>query len=328
MPETKLRPLKGGPLDCLIVGAGPAGLTGALYLARFKRRFLVVDAGDPRAAWIPTSHNIPFFEEGISGGDILARQRAHAEHYGADIRAGQVECIEKRLDGTFHAWIEADGGRFEVDAKHVLLATGADDIDPALPNVTDAVRRGLVRYCPICDGYEAQHKKIAVIGWGDRGLGEAIFVARTYSRDVTLLTLGQPMDLDGEEWQRAQRYGVKVVEEPIGELHVEGDRIAAVRMKSGAELDFDVLYSAFGLKLRSDLAVALGAEHDDTGALLVNDHNETSVPGLYAAGAIVRGLDQIVVAMGHAAIAATDIHNHCELPTEDEVGGAQTTAAA
>ncbi|WP_206455576.1 NAD(P)/FAD-dependent oxidoreductase [Aurantimonas marina] len=306
-------------LDCLVIGAGPAGLAAALYLARFKRRFLVIDAGEPRAAWIPTSHNIPFFERGISGREILARERAHACHYGAEIVEGKVVRLAKRSDGSFHAWIEPTGAgqgkSFEVAARHVLLATGADDIEPDLPDVRDAVRRGLVRYCPICDGYEAQHKAVAVIGHGDRGLGEAAFVARTYSRDVTLLTLGAPMDLNGEEWELAKRYGVKVVEEPVGELRVEGDRIAAVRLQSGAEHRFDVIYSALGLKLRSDLAVTLGAKHDEAGALIVDEHNRTSVDGLYAAGAVVRGLDQIVVAMGHAAVAATDIHNHCALPT-------------
>lgn len=319
-------------LDCFVIGAGPAGLAAALYLARFKRRFLIVDAGDPRAAWIPTSHNIPFFERGISGREILARERAHAWHYGAEIVEGKVVRLDRRSDGIFHARVEAvpgaEGRSFDVMARHVLLATGADDIEPDLPDVQDAVRRGLVRYCPICDGYEAQHKAIAVIGRGARGLGEAAFVARTYSRDVTLLTLGVPMDLDGEEWELANRHGVKIVDEPVGELHVEGDRIAAMRLESGAEHRFDVVYSALGLTLRSELAVALGAEHDEAGALIVDEHNRTSIDGLYAAGAVVRGLDQIVVAMGHAAVAATDIHNRCALPTQEEPEEAQGSADA
>jgi thioredoxin reductase (NADPH) len=86
---------------------------------------------------------------------------------------------------------------------------------------------------------------------------------------------------------------------------------------------FEVLYSALGLRIRSELSVALGAEHDGTGALIIDEHNRTTVPGLYAAGGVVRGLDQIVVAMGHGAVAATDIHNRCELPTEEEVDGAE-----
>jgi len=313
-----MQPKSDVDLDCLVVGGGPAGLTAALYLARFKRRFLVVDGGGSRASWIPTSHNIPLFAEGVSGGEILARQRAHAERYGASIETGQVTALRKQRRG-FVATIEAPGGATrEVRPRHVILATGAVDIEPDLPDLPDAIRRGLVRYCPICDGYEASDKKIAVLGHGDRGLGEAIFVARTYSRDVTLLTLGEGIELDGDEQRRVAKHGVTVVHEPIAALDIEGDRIAAIRMGSGREHRFEVLYSALGLEPRSELATALGAKRDRTGALMVDDHNRTTVDALSACGGVVRGLDQIVVAMGHAAIAATDIHNRCELPTEEE----------
>jgi thioredoxin reductase (NADPH) len=185
-------------LDCVIVGGGPAGLTAALYLARFNRRFLVVDGGDPRAAWIPTSHNIPVFAEGISGPDILARQRAHAERYGATILSGTVTAA-RQVDDHFELSIAAEDGPRTLAARRILLATGAADVEPDFPNLPNAVQRGLVRYCPICDGYEARGRKIAVIGYGDRGLAEAVFVARTYSRDVTLLTLGQGLELDAQE---------------------------------------------------------------------------------------------------------------------------------
>ncbi len=308
-------------LDCLIVGGGPAGLTAALYLARFNRRFLVVDDADSRAAWIPTSHNILGFAEGISGPDMLARQRAHLARYDAPILDGEVTAITKDEAG-FLAQVQPRGGAArEIRFKRVLLATGAADVEPDLPDLPNAVQRGLIRYCPICDGYEAAGKTIGVIGFGDRGLGEAVFVARTYSRDVTLLTLGQEMELDEKERIRVDDHGIKVVYEPVVAMDMDGERIAAVRTGSGEEYRFEVLYSALGLKPRSDLGEQLGARRDETGALLVDEHNRTSVGGLYAAGGVVRGLDQIVVAMGHAAIAATDIHNRCELPTEDEPGG-------
>jgi thioredoxin reductase (NADPH) len=101
-----------------------------------------------------------------------------------------------------------------------------------------------------------------------------------------------------------------------------------LRTRDGEEHSFEILYSALGLKLRSELALALGAEHDGTGALIVDEHNRTTVSGLYAAGGVVRGLDQVVVAMGHGAIAATDIHNRCELPTEEESDGGVRRAGA
>jgi thioredoxin reductase (NADPH) len=318
----------GVPLDCLIVGGGPAGLTAALYLARFERRFMVADAGNSRASWIPTSHNIPVFSDGLSGKEILERQREHLARYGCHVAAGTVTSLLK-AKGGFAAKVEmpSAGAPIEVRARRVLLATGADDVEPGFPDLPDAVRRGLVRYCPICDGYEARGRRIAVIGHGDRGLGEAVFVARTYSRDVTLLTLGQGMALDAAGFERAAQHGITVVHEPVVDLDIEGSRITVIRTVGGAEHRFEVLYSALGLRIRSELAVALGAEHDGTGALVVDEHNRTTVPGLYAAGGVVRGLDQIVVAMGHGAVAATDIHNRCELPTEEEVDGAEASSA-
>jgi thioredoxin reductase (NADPH) len=308
-------------LDCLIIGGGPAGLTAALYLARFKRRILVVDSGAPRAAWIPTSHNIPMFASGISGKELIARARENLEQYGPCIETGMVTGLRKQPD-RFIALVEGNGdGTRQIAARRVLLATGAVDIEPDLPDVPNAVQRGLVRYCPICDGYEARDQKVAVIGYGDHGLGEAIFIARTYCRDVTLLTLGQHMQLDPEQQAKLDEHGIKVIEAPVEALDMEGDRIAAINV-NGQEYRFDVLYSALGLKYRSDLALSLGAEHDSAGGLMVDSHCQTTVKGLYAAGDIVRGVDQIVVGMGHAALAAIHIHNRCELPTEDEPGGA------
>jgi thioredoxin reductase (NADPH) len=305
-------------LDCVIVGAGPAGLTAALYFARFKRRFLIVDAGCSRARWIPASHNIPWFAGGISGHDMLRRQREHVLAYGVDIVRGQATALA-RDGGGFSVAIEPPGAAaYSVAARRVLLATGAVDIEPKLRDLPNAIERGLVRYCPICDGYEASARKIGVLGHGASGLAEAVFIARTYARDVTLLTLGETLTITPDQQRTAASHAIRIVETPVVGLAAGGARISVVTLDGGAALQFDVLYSALGLQYRNGLAVSLGARRDAAGALLVDDHNQTSVRGLYAAGAIVRGLDQIVVAMGHAAVAATSIHNTCELPMEEE----------
>ncbi len=301
-----------GELDALVIGGGPAGLTAALYLARFRRRVALADAGDPRAAWIPASHNIPFFADGIPGAEILARQREHLARY----RVPSLPVVTG-LDRDGSGFVAHFADRAPLRARHVLLATGARDLEPDLPDRPDAVRRGLVRYCPVCDGFESRDQRIAVIGHGAKGANEALFIARTYSDDVTLLTLGRPMDPDEETRVRLARHRVRVVEKPVVALDVQDGRIAALRV-DGEALRFDILYSALGLHYRTELAEALGAAREANGALRVDAGMMTTVPGLYAAGDIVAGLDQIVVGMGHAAIAATRIHNACARWTEEE----------
>lgn len=293
-------------MDCLVIGAGPGGLTAAVYLARYRRDFLVVDAGASRAGWIPVSHNLPAFPDGIPGPELLARMRAAAERHGARVEAGEVRRLERAGDG-----FAADLGGRTVTARRVLLATGVDDVQPELPDLEDAVRRGLVRVCPICDAYEARDRKVAIIGYGKCRVREALLL-RTYTTDLTLLTLGRELELTGEERAELREAGVRLVEEPVSAIAAEGDQVAAWRMSSGVEHRFDVLYTALGLRARSGLATALGAGHDSDGALVVDDHQRTSVPGLYAAGDVVRGLGQVSVATGQAAIAATAINNSLE----------------
>jgi thioredoxin reductase (NADPH) len=294
-------------MDCLVVGAGPGGLTAAIYLARYLRDFLVVDAGASRAAWIPLSHNHAGFPEGIPGPELLARMRQQAERYGARIERGEVKTLRREPDGSFTA--ELDGR--SLSARRVLLATGVDDIEPELPDLDGAIRRGFVRHCPICDAYEVRGQKVAIIGYGKCSVREVLLL-RGYTDDLTLLTTGRGLELPEDERALLQEAGVRLVDEPVREIAIDGDRIGVWRMQSGQELRFDTLYTALGLRGRSGLARALGAELDADGMLLVDDHQRTSVPGLWAVGDVVKGLGQISVAMGQAAVAATDINNSLE----------------
>jgi len=292
------------PLDCLVIGGGPGGLTAAIYLARFHRRFVLVDAGQSRASWIPRSHNHPGFPTGIGGMELLQRMREQLQGHGAVVHSGLVSNLARQEDGTFRALI----GETTLIASHVILATGVVDIEPPLPNVLDAVRRGLVRQCPICDAFEMTDRKLAVIGRGLQGLGEALFL-RTYTADITLVTLGQSLDLDEENGRRMEEAGIRVIEMPVAEIALENDRIAKFTFEDGAELAFDAIYSALGIHPRADLAASLGVELHEDRRIVTDAHQRTSVEGCYAAGDIVTGLNQLGVAMAQAEIAAVDIHN-------------------
>jgi thioredoxin reductase (NADPH) len=298
MSNDKAEKMDTPDLDCLIVGGGPAGLTAANYLARFRRNTLLVDDGQSRARLIPETHNYPGFL-GISGLDLLASLREQAERNGARLQQGRVDDLRK-ADGAFIARI----GNDEIRAKRLLLATGIVDESPDLPGMKDAIYRGALRFCPICDGFEASDQRIGVLGPMHSAAGKAQFL-RTYSRDVVLLPTDDPAD--SKEAEAVTREGI-TLEKRVVDVDRTGDKIV-VLFESGRRLAVDVLYPALGCDVRSQLATALGARCNGLGNLHVDDKQRTSVEHLYAAGDVVTDLHQISVATGHAAVAATAIHN-------------------
>jgi len=292
------------PVDCLIIGAGPGGLVAAVYLARFRRSFRIVDAGGSRASLIPATHNYPGHPNGIGGDELLARLRGHALRYCDGIEQATVESLERDGDGIF----TAHAGERSWRARTAILATGLVDIEPEIPDMPDAVRQGYLRHCPICDGYEVIGQKIGVIGYGKSGWKEALFI-RQFTDDLTLLTLGKPMHLEAAERRALEEAGIAIVEDPVAGIGMGGNRITALRMHGGKELRFDSIYSALGVQVRSELALKLDARCEDNGELFVDGHHQTSIDGLYAIGDVVSGLNQICIAEAHAAIAATAVHN-------------------
>jgi thioredoxin reductase (NADPH) len=290
-------------LDCLIIGGGPAGLTAAIYLARYHRRVAVVDDGNSRALWIPISHNHAGFPDGIGGAELLGRMRVQAERYGARLMNGRVNAIEAAQDCFL-----ARGEDLALEARTLLLATGTEnrqpDIDPATHQV--ALDRGLLRYCPVCDGFEATGRAIGVIGGDARGVAEAMFL-RTYSDDITLLAAGK-IEIDADDRALLGGAGVRIEELALEGLDFGENRVTA-RLQDGTRLGFDTMYSALGSDSKDALAQALGLRMGDGCCIAVDQKQRTSHEGIYAAGDIVYALDQISVAMGHAAIAATTLHN-------------------
>jgi thioredoxin reductase (NADPH) len=290
--------------DCLVIGGGPAGLTAAIYLTRYHLSLKVVDAGKSRAGWIPCTHNHAGFPGGISGKELLERMREQAQMYGASIDTGRVTRLD-RIEGGF----QAEWGSGCVRARKVLLATGITNRRPPMDEDAhdDAMARGLIRYCPVCDGFEVTDKKVGVIGSGSHGVAEAVFL-RGFTADITLIAPDRSHDLGAEDEARLAEFGINVVNGPCHTITAEADVIKVAT--SAGELSFDSVYPALGSDTHTELASQVEAElSGDTGCIVVDDHQRTSVPGLYAAGDVVLGLDQISHAMGEGGVAATTIRN-------------------
>jgi thioredoxin reductase (NADPH) len=291
--------------DCIIVGAGPAGLTAAIYLARFHLRIRLFDSGNSRAALIPCTHNHAGFPDGISGVELLQRMNEQAERYGAERELTRVIAVQPD-DGGFR--VRTDSAEFQ--ARTVLLATGVinnrpSGMDDALH--TKALADGQLRYCPICDGYEVTDKRVAVIGTADHGTREAVFL-RGFTADLTLIAPGAEHELDAQSVAELDKAGIARVDGPCGNYAIEDGQLALDT--AHGRMAFDSVYPALGSRVRSDLGADAGAITSADGCLVVDSHQRTNLPGLFAAGDVVKGLDQISHAMGEGGVAATTIRNY------------------
>ena len=193
-------------------------------------------------------------------------------------------------------------------ARTVILATGTENRRPPIDDQVHrtALDRGQLRYCPVCDGFEATGQALGILGGDAHGVAEALFL-RTYSDDITLVAM-KKMELESEDRALLADAGIKVMERPTTKIEFR-DKDVIVNLDDGQILRFDTLYPALGSDSNNTLAAQLGVDMSDGCCIDVDKKQRTSVKGIYAAGDIVLALDQISVAMGHAAIAATTLHN-------------------
>lgn len=307
-------------LDVVIVGAGPGGLTAATYLARFHRRIAVIDAGKSRARWIPSSHNCPGFPFGVAGTELLEKLRAQAQGYGVEIVPGHVAKLERGRDECFIATAD-DGTAWR--ARYVILATGIVDRMPAMPGLEDAIARNVIRLCAVCDGYEASDEHIAIYAPVDDAIRHALFM-RTFSRRVAAVP-SEPGEPSAECAAEARAASIAVLSRAAA-LHHDG-ACCVFTLDDGSVHRFDTVYPVLGSDSQAALARMVGAKVDECGELVVDARMQTSIDGLHAIGDVVSALNQISVAVGHAAIAATALHNR--LPRnfrEDEASQPDTAA--
>lgn len=293
------------PFDCLIIGGGPAGLTAALYMARFRRSVALIDDGHSRAGLIPVSHNFPGFPDGVTGPSLLRRLNEQLSAYEVtryDGLADAIMCDEAGFAVCF--------GAERIVARTVMLTTGIADAGMETPNWAAAVATGALRLCPVCDAFEAIDKRVAIMTRTDGAVAHALFL-RTYTADLTLIHVMEKTCLTTDQRNCLSAAGIGLLESADAALRIS-ETGGVVAMVDGKEHVFDTIYPMFGCRPRSGLAFSLGAKCDDAGNLLTDAFQQTSVPGLYAAGDVVSGLNQISVAVGQAAVAAT--HINVELP--------------
>jgi thioredoxin reductase (NADPH) len=263
--------------DCIVIGGGPAGLTAALYLARYRRSVMVLDRGHSRASLIPRIRNLPGFPDGISGPDLLARLTLQVARYGLQPQPAEALAVGRHPRG----FLVTTSGAPAI-GRTVIFATGVVDVRPAISGHDEAVQDGLIRYCPICDGYEVAGRRVGLLVPPADAESKAHYLRSFTDRlDIELVEPGVTVELE----RRAGGIG-----------------------RVGRGVTWDTLYAAMGSEPQSALARDLEVAPDLSGCIVAGDHQQTSTAGAYAVGDVAAGLDQISVAFGQAALATSDIH--------------------
>lgn len=295
--------------DCIVVGAGPAGLSAALFLARYRRRVLTFHHNSPRNLY---AHGVHGFlgHHGITPAELLARGRDEVSQHGGLLMEAEVTKVERIAAGHFRVTAGTEGATpHTFEARRLLLATGLRDLLPDCPGFRDFYG-ATVHHCPDCDGFEVTNKRVAVLGRGQATVGFTLGLL-TWTERLTLITNGDDGDLTDEHRERLARFNIPINHRGI--MRLEGDREACrlerVRFDDDTTLDCDALFFNLGTVPASDLHTQLGCELDaECGLIWVDDEQQTSVEGVYAAGDITPHSQLAVVAAAEGAMAAIHIH--------------------
>jgi thioredoxin reductase len=295
-------------LDVLIVGAGPAGLSAALWLGRCRRRVLICDAGHPRNA---ASHGLHGYltRDGINPAEFLRIGREQLAPY-ETVELRQIEVTDARcLDRGFEITL-SNGER--IQSRKLLLATGVMDDLPSIEGLLELYGRS-VFHCPYCDGWEMRDQPLAVYGRGESGLGLSLELL-LWSRDLILCTDG-PSELSDDDLQRLAHHAIKLIEHRITRVEGTGGALKQIVFANGESLARSAMFFSTGNRQRANLAEKLGCEFTDQGCVDTGEYETTNVPGLYVAGDASRLVQFVVVAASEGAQAAVAINK--DLINED-----------
>lgn len=276
--------------DAIVVGGGPSGLSAATWLGRYRRRTLLVDAGDHRNRKVELAHGY-LTRDPVSPREILEEACRDIDAYTCVERV-QGEVVSVRGEcGAFDVVLD-DGTTHR--ALRVVLATGVVDRFPVVDGFDEHYGASLF-HCPSCDGYEARDRDIAVLGWGEQVAGFSLELL-DWARSVTIVTEGYDFQGDDRHWKALFEHGIDVVEKDAVELVGSRGALRAVRLDDGTEVPAQMAFFSIGHDPRRSLADALGCEVDDEGYVVVDQHGETTVEGVFAAGDLVPGYQLIQVA--------------------------------
>jgi thioredoxin reductase len=290
-------------VDIAIVGGGPAGLSAAIWSARYLHSVVLVDSGDPRN-WETRGINGYLGSDGVRPPELRQRGRDTCRTLGVQLVDGIVLNVEKLGDDEFVLHVQ---GGARIRSRRLLLAIGVRDVWPDIPGLGQTYGAN-AHVCPDCDGYEARDKKVVVIGHGRRAVGMALNLS-TWTRDIIICTNGREPELDEPEYTRKlDALNIPVLTDRVTTVCCEGRNIHCLMLENGMQLDCEKIFFTIGQYPADDLGVQLGCERDDEGHIVTDRHGHTSVCNVFAAGDITPGSQLAITAAAEGATAAMAMH--------------------
>lgn len=312
--------------DLIIIGGGPAGMTAALYARRYDLKVLVLY--EKLGGHTADAHNVENYPGilSISGMDLAAKFKEHAEKFKAEINQEKVERIEKATRG-FHVTTQAS----TYTGKTILIATGTETKRLEIKGEKEFSGRG-VSFCATCDGPIFRNKTVAVVGGGDSAVSAALYlsdiVKKVYLIHRREEFRAEPMQVN----QLKKRKNIEcllnsVIQEIKGTKIVSSAIISDANNTKTKEIALDGVFIEIGAMPTSMLVKDVGVKFDETGFIIVDAAQATNVPGVYAAGDISTGSNkfmQIVTAAAEGAVAASSMYKYVR---QHEKGGANNHQA-
>ena len=288
--------------DVAVVGGGPAGLTAALWLARYLHSVVLIDSGDPRN-WQTRGINGYLGHPGIRPSELRGAGRDECRRHGVVLVDEMVDRTDMLSDDRFELYTTT-GQRFE--ASRLLLAIGIKDIWPTIPGL-DACFGASIHVCPDCDGFDARDNRIVVIGRGRRAVGMALSLT-TWTDRIIVCSHGHEPEMDDELLAKLDALEIPVIDAHIERVHATDGFVKCVEFANGLQLDCDRIFFSIAQYPADDLGVQLGCERDERGQIVVDHAFHTSVLNVFAAGDITPGPQLAIRSAADGAIAAMAIH--------------------
>jgi thioredoxin reductase len=294
--------------DAIIIGGGPAGLTCAIFLGRYRRRVLICDDGKPRNYASRAIHGF-LGQHNIHPHELLARGRAEAEAAGVEICSCTATDVERVAD-QFE--VTTTSGKYR--ARRIVLAYGVRDLVPEdIPHIHDYYG-GSVFHCPDCDGYEVRDLRVGVIGWGRRAVGLALKLQQ-WTDQLTVFVHGHERGFTNEQTSKLLAAGIGIKDEKIISLIGKESKVEAAVLATGERVAVDAMFFTLGTVPSCDLAQRIGcAPYKSTACLQVDDYKQTTVEGVYAIGDLAPGSQLAITSAADGAVAAIAINKTLQPP--------------